>query len=121
MPLIETLANEIRAQGNNLDKDRIRVNFSKAHEHKLWLSETTAFLNRDHESFLPADMLDNEKMIMAACAAYLNLMKRPTPEIMAYFAFWSAKNHQTDDVAAEIQQFARELETKMRHCDTKCV
>lgn len=114
MPQIEQLAKEIRTQGNDFDKERIHINVSKGHEHKLWLSETTVFLkhaNRDPDNFLSADILDNDKMLMATCAAYVELMKQPTPEIMAYFAFWSVKNNQVNDLAEDTQQFARQLET----------
>jgi len=47
---------------------------------------------------------------MAPCAAYVELMNRPTPEITAYFAFWAAKNHEVDGLAEEVQKFARKLE-----------
>jgi hypothetical protein len=118
MPKIEELAKEIRVQGKNFDKERVHVNVpinvSKGDEHKLWSSETTVFLKhakRDPDNFLSADILDNDKMLMATCAAYLELMRQPTPEIMAYFAFWSVKNNQVDDLAEDTQQFARQLET----------
>ena len=113
MTMIEGLIEDVRAQGDNFAIERIRVNVTKPHEHKLWLSQATTFLkhaDRDADHFLSADDLDNEKMLMATCAAYLKLMKQPTPEITAYFAFWSAKNHQVDDLAKEVQKFARQLE-----------
>ena len=113
MSLVAELADQIRAQGDNFDKGRIQVNVSKRHEHKLWLSEVTVFLkhaNRDPDGFLSADGLDNERMLMAACAAYIELMNQPTPEIAAYFAFWAATNGQVSDIADEVQMFARQLE-----------
>ncbi len=114
MPTIAKLAERIRVHGDNFDKESIHVNVSKQHEHKLWLSETTVFLKhaeRDPSGFLSEDGLDVEKMLMATCAAYVELIKQPTPEIMAYFAFWSVRNHQVDDLAEEVRQFARQLET----------
>ena len=77
MPTISELAERIREQGHNFDKECIHVDVSKRHEHKIWLSETTVFLKhaeRDSNGFLSADGLDNEKMLMATCAAYLELM-----------------------------------------------
>jgi hypothetical protein len=35
MPTIAELAEDIRVQGDNFDKERIRVNVSKQHEHRL--------------------------------------------------------------------------------------
>jgi hypothetical protein len=113
MPTIAELAEQIRVRGDNFDKERIQVNVSKRHEHKLWLSETTVFLKhaeRDPNNFLSAAGLDNEKMLMAASAAYIELMNQPTPEITAYFAFWAARNDQVHDIAGEAQPFARQLE-----------
>ena len=113
MPTIAELAEHIRVQGDNFDKERIHVNVSKRHEHKVWLSETTVFLKhaeRDPNGFLSADGLDNEKMLMATCAAYVELMNQPTPEIAAYFAFWSVRNDQVHDLADEVQFFARQLQ-----------
>ena len=112
MTMIGGLAEDIRTQGDAFDSKRILINVTKHFEHKLWLSQTTAFLkhaDRDAENHLSADELDNEKMLMATCAAYIELMKRPTPEITAYFAFWAVKNSQVDDLAKEAQKFARQL------------
>jgi hypothetical protein len=49
-------------------------------------------------------------MLMGACAAYLELMNQPTPEIAAYFAFWAVRNNQVHDIADEVRPFARQLE-----------
>lgn len=49
-------------------------------------------------------------MLMATCAAYIELMNQPTPEIAAYFAFWSVRNNQVHEIADELQPFARQLE-----------
>jgi hypothetical protein len=114
IPAFAKLAEQIRVQGDNFDKESIHVNVSKRHEHELWLSETTVFLKhakRDPNGFLSLDGLDIEKMLMATCAAYVELLKQPTPEIIAYFAFWSVRNDQVDDLAEDTKQFARQLET----------
>lgn len=100
-------------QGDNFDKDLINVNVSQQRERKTWLLETTAFLkhaDRDPKGFLSAGGLDNEKMLMAACAAYVELMNQWTPEIAAYFAFWSVRNDLANGLADEVQSFARQLQ-----------
>jgi hypothetical protein len=112
--MIAPLIADIREQGDGFDAKHIAVKVSKQQEHKLWLSQATTFLkhaDRDTDSFLSAGDLDNEKILMGTCAAYLEIMKTPTPEIAAYFAFWSAKNREVDGLAKEIQPFARQLET----------
>jgi hypothetical protein len=114
MAMIEPLIADIREQGDEFDSKRLDVKVSKQQEHKLWLSQATTFLkhaDRDPNDFLAMDDLDNEKILMATCAAYLELMKNPTPEIVAYFAFWSVKNDQMNDLAKEVQKFAGQLET----------
>jgi len=114
MTMLEPLIADIREQGEEFDSKRIGVKVSKQQEHKLWLYQATNFLkhaDRDPHGFLSTDNLDNERIIMATCAAYLEIMKEPTPEIAAYFAFWSAKNHEVDGLAKEVQKFARQLET----------
>ena len=111
---IEPLIADIRDQGDEFDSKRIGVEVSKQLEHKLWLSRATTFLkhaDRDPDDFLSADDLDNEKILMATCGAYLKLMNQPTPEIVAYFAFWAAKNHEVNGLAKEVQKFAKKLET----------
>jgi hypothetical protein len=113
MTIIAPLMADIQEQGDRFDPKRIDVNVSKQEEHKLWLSQTTAFLkhaDRDADGSLSPEDLDNEKILMATCSAYLEIMKTPTPEIAAYFAFWAAQNHEIDRLAKEIQPFARQLE-----------
>jgi hypothetical protein len=113
MPVIRELAEQIRLEGANFRKEQLHITISEKREHELWLSEATVFLkhaDRDSAGFLSSDVLDNEKMIMATCAAYVELMKQPTPETVAYFAFWSVRYHQVEDLAEEVQRFARQLE-----------
>jgi hypothetical protein len=112
MLVIEHLADSARKEGDKFDEDLIKVIVSKVHEHKIWLSATTSFLkhaDRDAEGLLATENLDNNKILMATCAAYLEVMRKPTREIEAYFAYWSAKNDQIDDLAEEVRQFARKL------------
>jgi hypothetical protein len=113
MPTVAKLIEQVRVENDEVDKQCIHVNISKRREHELWLSETTVFLkhaDRDPNGFLSAEGLDNEKMLIATCAAYVELMKQHTPETVAYFAFWSVKEDQVDDLAAEARLFARQLQ-----------
>lgn len=113
MPTIAKLAECIRVEGGNFDKENIHVNVSERHEHKLWLSKTTVFLkhaDRDPDGFLSGDELDNEKMLIATCAAYVELMNQRTLEIAAYFAFWAVRNDRVNGLADEVQSFARQLQ-----------
>jgi hypothetical protein len=90
MAVIEPLIADIRDQGDKFDRKRIGVGISEQRERKIWLTQATNFLkhaDRDPNDFLSADDLDNERIMMAACAAYVELANRPTPEIAAYFAF----------------------------------
>jgi hypothetical protein len=114
MALIEPLIPDIRDQGDKFDRQRIGVGISERHARKIWRTQATNFLkhaDRDPDDSLSGDDLDNEFILMAACAAYVELAGRPTPEIAAYFAFWAAKNHEVEGLAGEVQQFARTLET----------
>jgi hypothetical protein len=57
--------------------------------------------DRDVDEHLPIDKVENEKLLMVGCAAYLHLMRVPTPEIMACYAFWATKNDAVDEVGSE--------------------
>jgi hypothetical protein len=86
---------------------------SEKQERKLWMSPTAGFLkhaDRHPDGFLSADELNNGIILMAACAAYVELMHQPTPEIFAYIAFCFAKRGQLDDIADEVRPFARQLQ-----------
>jgi hypothetical protein len=112
--MIEPLIRDIREQGDAFDAQRLDVSVTQQHEHKLWLSRPKVFLKhgqQDPDDFLPADEIDNEKILMGACGAYVEIMKSPTPEIAAYFAFWVVKNSESDGLAEDIRPFVRQLET----------
>jgi hypothetical protein len=106
--VIESILGEVRAQGDNFDRSRISVELNKAGEQKVWPSKAANFLkhaDRDADEHLPLDEIKNENLLMGACAAYLELMKMPTPEIMAFFAFWAAKNDMdVEDIGPEVQR-----------------
>jgi hypothetical protein len=92
--------------------DRIGVNINKAVEQRAWPSKATNFLkhaDRDVDEHLPIDEVENEKLLMAGCAAYLHLMRVPTPEIMAYYAFWAAKNDAVAEVGSEARGLAERI------------
>jgi hypothetical protein len=92
--------------------DRIEVNMNKAAEQRAWPSKAANFLkhaDRDVDEHLPIDEVENEKLLMAGCAAYLHLMRVPTPEIMAYYAFWAAKNDAVAEVGSEARGLAERI------------
>jgi hypothetical protein len=48
---------------------------------------------------------------MGACCAYLELMRKPTPEIMAFFAFWAVKNDATAELGEEVHELSAKLQS----------
>ena len=123
MPTIAELAEHVRMQGDSFDKERIHVNVSEKDEHKLWLSKTTVFLKhaeRNWMIFFLRITLNNEKMLIGTCAAYVELINQPTPEITAYFAFWSVRNNSAHDMADEVQPLRQLLKLQNRR-DMKCL
>lgn len=92
--------------------DRIEVNMNKAAEQRAWPSKAANFLkhaDRDANKDLPVDDVNNETLLMAGSAAYLHLMRVPTPEIMAYYAFWATKNDAVDEVGSEARGLAERI------------
>jgi hypothetical protein len=114
MALIENIVDDVRSQGGKFDRNRIGVGMNRTGEQKVWPSKAANFLKHadsDAEKHLPVDEINNEHMLMGGCAAYLQLMKSPAPEIMAFSAFWAAeKKIDADDLGEE----ARELLAKLR-------
>jgi hypothetical protein len=111
---ITALAERICREGDNFDKRSIRVDISKKEEHELWLSETTVFLkhaDRDPKGFLSVGRLDNERMLIGTCVAYVNLMNQQTPEIEAYHVFWRIKNGASINTEDEAQLLAEQLQS----------
>ena len=108
---IMTIVEKIVADPD-FDREHIEVNISKATEQRAWPSKAANFLkhaDRDVDEHLPIDEVENEKLLMAGCAAYLHLMRVPTPEIMAYYAFWSTKNDAVDEVGSEARGLAERI------------
>ena len=54
--------------------------------------------DRDPDSHITLDEVENEKILMGACAAYLGVMRMLSPEIGTFGAYWSLKNGQADDL-----------------------
>ena len=107
MPIVEKIVAD-----PDFDHELIEVNINKVTEQRAWPSKTANFLkhaDRDVDEHLPIDEVENEKLLMAGCAAYLHLMRVPTPEIMAYYAFWAAKNDAVAEVGSEARGLAERI------------
>jgi hypothetical protein len=114
MTVIENIRDDVRAQGDSFDLNRIGVGMSWAGEQKAWPSKAANFLkhaDRDTDEHLILGEINNENILMGACAAYLQLMATPTPEIMAFCAFWGSKN---DAVVADVGEEAQGLSEKLK-------
>jgi hypothetical protein len=95
MGVIKYILEEERVQGEKFDISRINVRMSKKGEQGAWPSKAANYLKHadyDPEEHLAVDEVKNQNVLIGACIAYTNLMRTPTPEIMAFFAFWAAKN-----------------------------
>jgi len=81
-------------------------------EQKTWPSKVANFLkhaDRNKEPPLTADEVNNEFFIMSACCVYLELMRQPSAEITAYFAFWAVKNCFLADIDPSVRPFCDQL------------
>jgi hypothetical protein len=108
-----------RAEGEKFDVSRIGVRMNKTGEQRAWPSRAANFLkhaDRDAKAHLTMDEVKNENVLIGACVAYLELMRMPSPEIMAFSAFWAGKNDA--DVGEEVQEpllKLRSVEEPFRH------
>jgi len=113
MTVIENILDDVRAQGDSFDLNRVGVGMSRAGEQRAWPSKVANFLkhaDRDADEHLTLGEINNENVLMGACAAYLELMATPTPEVTAFCAFWGSKN----DAVADVGEEARELSEKLK-------
>jgi hypothetical protein len=91
--------------------DPSRVSLLMKSEERAWSSRAAGFLKhatKDPDSHLAVDTLRNEDLLIGACTAYLQIMTTPSPEIIAFSAFWAAKND------ADIGEQARPLLAKLK-------
>lgn len=108
MVVIKNIIDDERTQGEKFDFGRIVIR--GRNEQRAWPSKAANFLkhaDRDSEEHLALDEVKNESVLIGACTAYLKLMKTLTPEMMAFIAFWAAKNDA--DVGEEVQGLVLEL------------
>lgn len=99
-----------RAEGKRFDVGRIGVRMNKTGEQRAWPPKAANFLkhaDRDAEAHLAVDEVENENVLIGACAAYLELMRTPSPEIMAFIAFWGVKK--------ELSLKLRSVDEPVRH------
>src|SRR5262249_23096517 len=91
---IEKIIDDLRAEGDKFDVSRIHIIASTREDQRAWPSKAANFLkhaDRDAEEHLAVDEVKNENVLIGACTAYLELMRVPTPEIMAFAAFYAVK------------------------------
>jgi hypothetical protein len=99
MTAIENIVDDLRSQGDRFDRSRIKVYLSPKDEQKVWPTKAANFLkhaDRDANENLAVDEIKNENVLMGACTAYLEMMRAPTTEIIAFCAFWAVKNDIVD-------------------------
>jgi hypothetical protein len=95
MAVIEYILDNERAQADNFDLSRIVFRGDRTNDRRAWPSKAANFLkhaNRDSEEHLALNEIKNEDVLIGACIAYSELMKMLTTEMMAFIAFWAAKN-----------------------------
>ena len=115
MVAVQNILEDERAQGKQFDLSRINIRMNRTDERRAWPSNAANFLkhaDRDSEEHLAVDELKNEDVLIGACAAYLELMRTTTPEIMAFYAFWAAKNDV--DVGENVREEVQGLLSKLR-------
>jgi len=109
---IEKIADEIKKQGVNFDRNQIGIKHSSKEDQRAWLSKAANFLkhaDRDLDELLDLDEVKNEELLMGACCAYIRLMKKPTPEITVFFANWLLNENREDCAAAVVEELCSEL------------
>jgi hypothetical protein len=102
---------ETSEPGENFDLTRI--NLPMKNEERAWPSRSAGFLKhavKDPSDYLAIDPLrnENENVLIGSCAAYLEIIAIPSPEIIAFCAFWAAKND------ADVGEGARRLLLKLK-------
>lgn len=109
----DPLLDDVRAQGDSFDPTRFEVQLTDDERKRMFPNETANFLkhaDRNPGGWLPLDRVDNQRLLMSACSAWLTFMGQPTVEIMTFVAFWAAINDGADDVAPNLRGFVTELQ-----------
>jgi len=104
-------------QGNEFDPSHVHIRMKN--EERAWPSRAANFLkhaDKVPDDYLNVDSLRNETVLIGACTAYLQIMPMPSPEVIAFCAFWAAKND-TDvgDGAEEILLKLKSVEESARY------
>jgi hypothetical protein len=113
MVLLDPLLDDIREQGSAFDESRIGIALTAKDEQRAWPSHAANFLkhaDRDADKHLAVAKLNNEYLLVAATAAYLELIRQPTPEMKAFYAYWTLKNNFVDDLAEDALALAKKLQ-----------
>jgi hypothetical protein len=92
--LISHVAQRIRDQGDQFTEDDAPITFSAQSKQSHWRSVTkvAAFLkhaDRDTNASLDLAEVKNDKLLILASTAYSQITHAPTPEMFAYYRYYS--------------------------------
>jgi hypothetical protein len=114
MDALRKTSEQIERLGDKFDPSVIDVTMGTNGEQRAWPSKASDFLkhaDRDADDLLPIASVHNENILIGACIAYLQLMQDATPEMMAYMAYWGARNEAEYDLPNEGRELATILRT----------
>jgi hypothetical protein len=66
--------------------------------------------DRQPDATLPLDDVDNDALVIRACAAYAMLSRRPTAEMTIFYIDWSLRAENKTDLKGPHLQIAETLE-----------
>jgi hypothetical protein len=100
--LVSFVAEDIKVRGDQVTPSDVPVGLSKTEKLSDWQSMSAAanFLkhaDRQPDATLPLDEVDNDALVIRACAAYAMLSRRPTAEMRVFYIDWSLRaGHKAD-------------------------
>jgi hypothetical protein len=109
---IEDIAESIKSRGDEFNRSEIEVSVSKRGEEAFFPGKAANFLkhaDRDADHHLQLDKLDNEDLLMRASAAYLGLMRTPSPEILVYSAYFFVEKDWDHDLTGNYAMISKLL------------
>jgi hypothetical protein len=108
--LVRIIQEEASGSGGRFNLSQI--NLAMKSEERAWPSRSAGFLKhaeKDPHDHLTINTLRNENVLIGACAASLEIMATPSPEVIAFCAFWASKNDA--DVGEDFQMLLLKLKS----------